>query len=98
MTIRRYSNAKITTIKGRGYGTSKVNLQIRIGIANGSIQYTPYITKENERLDTLAGQFYGDGRLWWIIAAASQIGWGVQMPPNTSLRVPNIADIAKFFG
>jgi nucleoid-associated protein YgaU len=98
MTIRRYNNARSSTIKGMCYATSKINLQIRSGIASGVISYTSYITKESERLDTLAGQFYGDGRLWWIIAAASQIGWGVQMPPNTSLRIPKLDDIAKFFG
>ena len=43
---------------------------------------------EKERLDVLAGKIYGDGGYWWIIAAASGIGWSLQVPPGTRLKIP----------
>lgn len=95
MAIRRYTASNIL---GRRFGTSTVNLRIRQAIAAGRIRNTVYITRESERLDTLAGQFYGDGRLWWIIASASGIGFASQMPTNTKLYIPNLEDIIKLIG
>jgi nucleoid-associated protein YgaU len=46
------------------------------------------VTKEGERLDTIAGQVYGAANYWWVIAAASGIGWGCQVPPGTWIRIP----------
>ena len=47
-----------------------------------------YIVQEGDRLDAIAGRFYGDGRLWWIVAASSGIGWWLQVPPGTRLLIP----------
>ena len=44
--------------------------------------------QEGERLDTIAGKIYGDSNYWWVIAAASGIGWPLQVPPGTLLRIP----------
>ena len=33
-------------------------------------------------------RIYGSGNMWWVIAAASGIGWGTQVPPGTLLRIP----------
>lgn len=97
MTLQRYGR---TTVFGLGerYGTSNTIVIIRNGINSGAFRTQQYTTKENERLDIIAGQFYGDGRLWWIIAAASQIGWGLQVPPNIKLTIPNLQDIAEIVG
>jgi len=46
------------------------------------------VLNEGERLDTIAGRVYGNARLWWIIAAASGIGWPLQVPPGTQLLIP----------
>ena len=46
------------------------------------------LATEGDRLDHLAGKFYGSGTLWWIIAAASGVGWGLQVPPGTLLAIP----------
>lgn len=97
MTINRYARTPII-IYNRKYGTSQAIPAIRDNIENGNISTTKYITKENERLDILAGKYYGDGRLWWIIAAASGIGWGLQMPPGTILKIPSINDVQKYVG
>jgi len=97
MIRRRYARTPII-IYNKKYGTSQAIPVIRDNIENGNISTTKYITKENERLDILAGKYYGNGTLWWIIAAASGIGWGLQMPPGTILKIPNINDVQKYVG
>jgi len=42
----------------------------------------------------LAGAIYQSSTYWWVIAAASGIGWGLQVPPGTVLRIPkNIGEV-----
>jgi hypothetical protein len=62
--------------------------KIKNAIRNGTIKSRSYRSKENERLDTLAGRFLGDSRLWWVLAATSEIGWGLQIPPGTLINIP----------
>lgn len=95
MTTRRYT---ASSIFGDRYGTSTTCLRIRQAIASNTVRTTTYITKENERLDILAGQFYGDGRLWWILASSSGVGFAPQIPSNTHLLIPNLDDIIKLIG
>ena len=71
------------------YSTTDISARIFFAIENGVIPFTVHISKDGERLDTLAGKFYNSATLWWVIAAASGIGWGVQMPPGTVLRIPS---------
>lgn len=95
MTFSRYSRTPIFGL-GRRYGTSFYIPVIRQNIANGSIRFQEIILDEAERLDILAGKFYGDGQLGWVIAAASNIGWCPQSPPGTRIRIPNLEDVARF--
>jgi len=97
MTIRRYSR---TTVFGlnRRYGTSEVILTLRNGLNNGNIRSDLYITKENERLDIIAGERYKDSTLWWLIASCSNIGWSLQVPSNTRLLIPYLEDVIKYVG
>ena len=62
--------------------------KIKNGIRNGTIKCKRYKTKESERLDIIAAKYLGDGRLWWVLAAASNIGWALQIPPGTIINVP----------
>ena len=68
--------------------TSKVGTRIFNGIKSGAIPYTSMTLKENQRLDHVAANAYGSSDMWWVIAAASGIGWGLQCPPGTILRIP----------
>lgn len=87
---RRDSNdQKIVSISSACY-------QIFNGIENGSISYGVHVLEQGERLDYLAGINYGDSSLWWILAAASGIGYALQVPPGTVIRVPN--NISEVFG
>ena len=80
-------------------GTSDAIPIIRRGIYNGSIKVkTERALRVGERLDTIVGQEYGDGRYWWIIAAASNIGWALQVPPGTYIRVPDLSDVLTAIG
>lgn len=83
----RYNNTpKIAA--GRQYGTATAHNSIRVAVQQGRVSVREHIMKEGERLDSIAGRLYGNARLWWIIAAASGIGWCLQVPPGTQLLIP----------
>jgi len=92
--IDRYS---IDTVFGidKYYGTARATSAIRAAMSQGMISFTARTIKENERLDHVAGAEYDDGLLWWVIAAASNIGWGLQVPPGTMIKIPNLNDVIK---
>ena len=90
MNINRYESD--TLIGGKILGSNRGLPRLRDAIANGTVSTTAITIKEGERLDTLAGRYYGDGRLWWVIAAASNIGWWLQVPPGTVVVIPTNID------
>lgn len=83
---------------GFQYGTSDTIARIRSAIASEKIQCTVIFLKEIIRLDVLAGQYYGDGRYYWIIAAASNIGFSLQVPPNTRIVIPDLQQSLQYLG
>ena len=93
MAFSRYARTPVLNF-GAQYGTSRAREAIQKAIANGTLATKPLIVRGAERLDTLAGALYNDGRYWWVLAAASNIGWGMQVPPGTQLNVPNLGDVA----
>ena len=47
------------------------------------------VTQIDDRLDTLANEFYKDSSLWWIIATANNIHDATfALPDGTQLRIP----------
>jgi nucleoid-associated protein YgaU len=57
------------------------------------------VVKEGERLDVIAAKSYGSSHLWWVIAAASGIGWGMQIPPGTLLKIPvSLSQVDMYVG
>lgn len=98
MAFSRYGRTPILDL-GAQFGTSRAIEAIRKGIASGQIKVTKEITARGaERLDTISGVVYGDSRYWWVLAAASDIGWGMQIPPGTIIRVPLLNDISALVG
>ena len=82
---------------GRQYGTAVAHNSIRRAVQQGQIGAREHVLKEGERLDTIAGRVYGNARLWWIIAAASGIGWPLQVPPGTLLLIPtDLRQVSKY--
>lgn len=89
MAISRYSFVnKLSFANNHFYGTSHHSTKINKAVNNGLLDYEIHSLKEGERIDQIAFRAYGDSSYWWIIAAASGIGWGLQIPPGTILRIP----------
>jgi hypothetical protein len=80
---------------GSQYGTSRTISTLRLAITNGIVPIVESITlSENQRLDHLASIYYKDSRFWWVLAAASDVGWGLQVPPGTIINIPDINVVA----
>jgi len=53
------------------------------------------ISRDGDRIDTLANKYYNDISKWWIIASANNIGKGtLEIPAGIQLRIP--MDIPKY--
>jgi nucleoid-associated protein YgaU len=94
MAKNRYSDTQLVSNPTR-LGTSRIHLAVKDAVTNNLVSTETYILKGFERLDTIAGRVYGDSGYWWIIAAASDIGWGLQVPPGTVLTIPNFEEIKQ---
>ena len=93
MAIGRYTYS--TTVAGKDV-LSTPNSQSKIfkAATKGRLAFTTQIVQTDERLDHIAAKAYGSSKYWWIIAAASGIGWGLQVPPGTIVRIPtNLGEI-----
>lgn len=95
MALDRYSSDS-AVLGGKILGTNVSLQRIRDAVKSGAISVSAVEIQDGDRLDALAGRIYGDGRLWWVIAAASNIGWWMQVPPGTRILVPN--DLAQVEG
>jgi nucleoid-associated protein YgaU len=73
---------------GRYLGTSRSSSVIFYAAQTGQLSCNVRVLKGRERLDTIAADTYGNASYWWVIAAATGIGWCLQVPPGTTLRVP----------
>ena len=84
---------------GQQLGTARGLPLLRREIKSGRISIiNQVITTGDDRLDSLAGSIYGDGRYWWVLAAASDIGWGLQVPPGTVINIVNLEDVQNIIG
>jgi hypothetical protein len=97
MAVSRYRRTDVLDL-GRQYGTGRAHEAIRAAVKAGTLACEELTLKEAQRLDHLAGVKYQNTRYWWIIAAASDIGWGLQVPPGTHIRVPNLEQALRLVG
>ena len=88
MAISRYLFADQIN-GGLSIATSDYIDRIFDAVENNSISYSVQKLRAGQRLDIIAQEVYDNSNYWWIIAAASGIGWGLQIPPGTVLRVPD---------
>ena len=52
------------------------------------------ITEEDDRLDLLANQFFGDSKLWWVIATYNNLtDIDTKLEPGLQLRIPSNASL-----
>lgn len=98
MTPNRYNNDNQLS-SGKQLGVAQSVLDLRTAIKNGTIQIVrTFTTSGDDRLDVLAGNIYGDSRYWWVLAAASNIGWGLQVPSGTIINVVSLDDVNEVIG
>lgn len=84
---------------GYQFGTSRAVAAVRVAVKSGIIPIAKTIVlSENQRLDQLAGLYYQDSRFWWVLAAASDIGWGLQVPAGTIINIPDINAVSSVVG
>jgi len=98
MALSRYQFTKRITVGNKTIiGTNRTSKKIYKAVLTGNLPVTNYTLKEGERLDTLSFQAYGNGSYWWVLAAASGIGWPMQVPPGTIISLPKSLDaVIKF--
>lgn len=98
MAFSRYRSAPVLNL-GTQYGTSQAIAAVRQAVKLGTIPIVTSINvTEGQRLDHLAALYYQDSRYWWVLAAASEIGWGLQVPPGTLINVPDINAVSSLIG
>lgn len=97
MPFSRYARSPLLDL-GAQFGTSVASSVIRSAVKQGTLKTREVVVRGAERLDTLAGSIYGESRFWWVLAAASDVGWGLQVPPGTIIRVPDIGDVSRLVG
>tara|TARA_B100000700_G_C14636553_1_gene665332 strand:- start:246 stop:533 length:288 start_codon:yes stop_codon:yes gene_type:complete len=84
--MRRYTRDQ--RIGGGKLQTAKTVTRLRRAKELGLIPTKQVVLKESQRLDHLAAEYLGNSRLWWVLAALSDIGWGLQLPPGVVINVP----------
>ncbi len=94
MAISRYVRAPRLDF-GNQQGTSRAVVAIRNAIAAGTIATKTTVLRGAERLDTIAGSTYGEAKYWWVLAAASDVGWGMQCPAGTIIVIPDLSAVLK---
>lgn len=89
MSLNRYSRSRIIRKEGKGMVTTSTAARLIFeGVKSGVIQSQTLVLSEGQRLDLVAANYYGDPGFWWVIAAASGIGWQCQVPAGTMLKIP----------
>ena len=84
--MKRYTRDQ--RIRGGKLQTAKSVMLIRRANDFGLMPTISIKIKEEQRLDHLAFEHLRDSELWWVLAALSGIGWGLQVPPGTIIKIP----------
>ncbi len=96
MAMSRHAfKRKIVTGGKTIFATNKCSTKIHRAVINFVLPVDRVILQAGERLDVIALKRYQNSDYWWIIAAASGIGWNLQVPPGTILAIPR--DVNQVF-
>ena len=100
MGISRYKNAKVLTRDNKRFTlSSRVGPRVKQQVDSGAITVQTFTLSQGQRLDVVSANYYGDPSYWWVIAAASGIGWQCQVPAGTVLKVPtSLEQVARISG
>ncbi|MBC8303572.1 MAG: hypothetical protein H8E55_48410 [Pelagibacterales bacterium] len=81
MSIDRYTATKKTTL-----GKFKTTRYPKFKKQSTDLYIT---SRDMDRLDLLANEFYNDPRYWWVIAEANNLGKGTfNITPGLQIRIP----------
>ena len=88
----RYINSKTFRDISTNKGYLETTIYPKVLPSNDDIYI---ITDETDRLDLLAQRYYGDSKMWWVIASANNINDATfYIEPGTQIRIPsNIQNI-----
>lgn len=91
MAVSRYRNTqKINGQYLETFDFPKIDLN---KIQTFSIRIT-----DQDRMDTLASRFLGDGNYWWIIAHINGINFPWDFASGEIIKIPvDVSEILKFF-
>ena len=96
--MNRYSQNTLIN-GGTGLSTSRLIPIVRRLRDSGQIKYRQRVLKDGERLEHLAAQELGSSQLWWVLAAMSDIGWPMQLPPGTVVNIPtSLGHLSQLLG
>ena len=90
--MSRYKNIDIV----KKEGIRKYTNTIVYPISNPRVDDIYIITKDGDRLDNLAYEYYKDPTLWWIIARANNFQGRTKFTVGQKLVIPmDIGDVVK---
>ena len=84
--MKRYN--RDLRIAGGKLQTAQAVTRIRRARDFNLLETKQVVLTSSQRLDHLAHEYLGNSRLWWVLAALSDIGWGMQLPAGTIIVVP----------
>ena len=84
--MKRYTRDR--QIRGGKLQSARAVMLIRRANNFGLIAVRSIVIKEEQRLDHLAFEHIGDSGFWWVLAALSDIGWALQVPAGTIIKIP----------
>jgi hypothetical protein len=98
MAFGRYLRDAVAA-DGKGLTAPGGLAAVRAAIKRGDVPIVQtFTTTDADRLDSIAGRLYGDSRYWWVVAAASNIGWALQVPPGTIIKIVDLRAIERIVG
>jgi nucleoid-associated protein YgaU len=87
--MNRYKNTKIRRDIANGKLTSQYYSQSIPASYPRDSRDTYFYSREGDRLDSLANEFYKDVTLWPVIASANNLGKGtLAIPAGKLIRIP----------
>jgi hypothetical protein len=98
MAFSRYTRDYVRGDR-QGLSTSSAIVKLRAALRQGAIYPIDVkVISQAQRLDVIAGEVYGDAKYWWILAAASDIGWGLQIPAGTVINILDLNAVEGLVG
>ena len=87
--MNRYKNTKLYRRYENGILEAPYYGQTITPVYDRDARDTYFYSREGDRLDLLANEFYGDVTLWWVIASANNLGKGTfTIAPGRLIRLP----------